>query len=148
MAHFGLNVSALIVSAGPNMNESVVARTLEHELAELIRRAGMISCRTQNRQRTHLSSLKEACHPAANHRERKTAAGQFGSIGWHAFRHTYRSWLDLDRGSNAGILPLPVTHLGPCLAECIGDRVSFLNWLATCPSAIPYPLDRFNNPAI
>jgi hypothetical protein len=59
----------MIVSIGPNTNESDVARTLEHELAELIRCAGLICCRTQNRQRTHrgiLSLLKEACHTAAN----------------------------------------------------------------------------------
>ena len=28
------------------------------------------------------------------HEERKLAAGRFGEIGWHTFRHTYRSWLD------------------------------------------------------
>ena len=26
--------------------------------------------------------------------ERSTAAGRYASIGWHTFRHTYRSWLD------------------------------------------------------
>jgi integrase len=26
--------------------------------------------------------------------DRKVAAGKFGTIGWHTFRHTYRSWLD------------------------------------------------------
>jgi integrase len=28
------------------------------------------------------------------HEERKATAGKFSSIGWHTFRHTYRSWLD------------------------------------------------------
>jgi integrase len=28
------------------------------------------------------------------HKERQAAAGKFSSIGWHTFRHTYRSWLD------------------------------------------------------
>jgi len=28
------------------------------------------------------------------HEERQAAAGKFARIGWHTFRHTYRSWLD------------------------------------------------------
>ena len=28
------------------------------------------------------------------HHERWEAAGKYGSVGWHTFRHTYRSWLD------------------------------------------------------
>ena len=28
------------------------------------------------------------------HEARKIAAGKLGEIGWHTFRHTYRSWLD------------------------------------------------------
>ena len=28
------------------------------------------------------------------HDTRKLAAGKLGEIGWHTFRHTYRSWLD------------------------------------------------------
>jgi integrase len=28
------------------------------------------------------------------HDERWEAAGKYGSVGWHTFRHTYRSWLD------------------------------------------------------
>jgi integrase len=28
------------------------------------------------------------------HDERQVAAGKYGEIGWHTFRHTYRSWLD------------------------------------------------------
>ena len=28
------------------------------------------------------------------HEERQAAAGKFACIGWHMFRHTYRSWLD------------------------------------------------------
>jgi integrase len=39
-------------------------------------------------------------HPTLNgarlpiHEKRKIAAGRYGAIGWHTFRHTYRSWLD------------------------------------------------------
>jgi len=28
------------------------------------------------------------------HDERQAVAGKYGRIGWHTFRHTYRSWLD------------------------------------------------------
>ena len=28
------------------------------------------------------------------HEERRASAGKYSSIGWHTFRHTYRSWLD------------------------------------------------------
>ena len=28
------------------------------------------------------------------HEERQVAAGKYATIGWHTFRHTYRSWLD------------------------------------------------------
>ena len=28
------------------------------------------------------------------HEARWTAAEKYGSLGWHTFRHTYRSWLD------------------------------------------------------
>lgn len=28
------------------------------------------------------------------HKERQAVAGKYSSIGWHTFRHTYRSWLD------------------------------------------------------
>jgi hypothetical protein len=28
------------------------------------------------------------------HDERLDSAGRFGHVGWHTFRHTYRSWLD------------------------------------------------------
>ena len=28
------------------------------------------------------------------HPERQVAAGKYGRLGWHTFRHTYRSWLD------------------------------------------------------
>jgi integrase len=28
------------------------------------------------------------------HDTQKVAAGKLGEIGWHTFRHTYRSWLD------------------------------------------------------
>jgi hypothetical protein len=35
------------------------------------------------------------------HEERWAAAGKYGSVGWHTFRHTYRSWLD-DTGAPVG----------------------------------------------
>ena len=28
------------------------------------------------------------------HDERWDSAGRYGHVGWHTFRHTYRSWLD------------------------------------------------------
>jgi Phage integrase family len=28
------------------------------------------------------------------HKERRASASKYSSIGWHTFRHTYRSWLD------------------------------------------------------
>ena len=31
---------------------------------------------------------------AADSRGAQEAAGKYASIGWHTFRHTYRSWLD------------------------------------------------------
>jgi integrase len=39
------------------------------------------------------------CHDGSNarktiHKERRASAGKYSSIGWHTFRHTYRSWLD------------------------------------------------------
>lgn len=39
-------------------------------------------------------------HPPI-HEERRTAAGKFDGVGWHTFRHTYRSWLD-DTGAPIG----------------------------------------------
>ena len=36
------------------------------------------------------------------HAERGLAAGTLGEIGWHTFRHTYRSWLDETRGTDEG----------------------------------------------
>ena len=42
--------------------------------------------------------LKDAKTPNGKrlpiHDERWDAAGKYGSVGWHTFRHTYRSWLD------------------------------------------------------
>ena len=38
------------------------------------------------------------------HDTRKVAAGKLGEIGWHTFRHTYRSWLD-----ETGV-PMKVQH--------------------------------------
>jgi integrase len=32
--------------------------------------------------------------PLLIHAERQNAAGKFAAVGWHTFRHTYRSWLD------------------------------------------------------
>jgi integrase len=33
---------------------------------------------------------------------RKKASGRYGSVGWHTFRHSYRSWLD-DSGAPVGV---------------------------------------------
>jgi integrase len=36
------------------------------------------------------------------HKERWEAAGKYDGVGWHTFRHTYRSWLD-DTGAPVGV---------------------------------------------
>lgn len=36
------------------------------------------------------------------HEERQETAGKYDGVGWHTFRHTYRSWLD-DSGAPIGV---------------------------------------------
>ncbi len=43
------------------------------------------------------------------HAERWAAAGKYGSVGWHSFRHTYRSWLD-DTGAPVGVQQKLMRH--------------------------------------
>ena len=43
------------------------------------------------------------------HEERWKAAGKYGSVGWHTFRHTYRSWLD-DIGAPVGVQQKLMRH--------------------------------------
>ncbi len=43
------------------------------------------------------------------HDERWEAAGKYGSIGWHTFRHTYRSWLD-ETGAPMGVQQKLMRH--------------------------------------
>ena len=43
------------------------------------------------------------------HEERWNAAGKYGSVGWHTFRHTYRSWLD-DTGAPMGVQQKLMRH--------------------------------------
>jgi hypothetical protein len=43
------------------------------------------------------------------HDERWDAAGKYGSIGWHTFRHTYRSWLD-ETGAPMGVQQKLMRH--------------------------------------
>ena len=43
------------------------------------------------------------------HEERWAAAGKFSSVGWHSFRHTYRSWLD-DTGAPVGVQQKLMRH--------------------------------------
>ena len=43
------------------------------------------------------------------HNERWEAAGKYGSVGWHTFRHTYRSWLD-DTGAPMGVQQKLMRH--------------------------------------
>jgi len=43
------------------------------------------------------------------HEERRAAAGKYDGIGWHAFRHTYRSWLD-DTGAPVGVQQKLMRH--------------------------------------
>jgi integrase len=41
--------------------------------------------------------------------EERWAAGKHGSVGWHTFRHTYRSWLD-DTGAPMGVQQKLMRH--------------------------------------
>jgi integrase len=43
------------------------------------------------------------------HEERWAVAGKFSSVGWHSFRHTYRSWLD-DTGAPVGVQQKLMRH--------------------------------------
>jgi len=43
------------------------------------------------------------------HEERREAAGRFDGLGWHTFRHTYRSWLD-DTGAPIGVQQKLMRH--------------------------------------
>ncbi len=43
------------------------------------------------------------------HQERWEVAGKYGSVGWHTFRHTYRSWLD-DTGAPVGVQQKLMRH--------------------------------------
>jgi integrase len=43
------------------------------------------------------------------HEKRREAAGKYDGIGWHTFRHTYRSWLD-DTGAPMGVQQKLMRH--------------------------------------
>jgi integrase len=43
------------------------------------------------------------------HEQRRVAAGKYDGIGWHTFRHTYRSWLD-DTGAPMGVQQKLMRH--------------------------------------
>jgi integrase len=43
------------------------------------------------------------------HKERWDAAGKYDGVGWHTFRHTYRSWLD-DTGAPMGVQQKLMRH--------------------------------------
>ena len=43
------------------------------------------------------------------HEERQLAAGRYDGLGWHTFRHTYRSWLD-DTGAPIGVQQKLMRH--------------------------------------
>ncbi|MGA7155307.1 MAG: site-specific integrase [Acidobacteriaceae bacterium] len=43
------------------------------------------------------------------HKERREAAGKYKGVGWHTFRHTYRSWLD-DTGAPVGVQQKLMRH--------------------------------------
>jgi integrase len=43
------------------------------------------------------------------HEERWEAAGKYDGVGWHTFRHTYRSWLD-DTGAPVGVRQKLMRH--------------------------------------
>src|ERR1700730_13709529 len=38
--------------------------------------------------------LRDLVHRPKRKKERWDAAGSLGRVGWHTFRHNYRSWLD------------------------------------------------------
>jgi integrase len=43
------------------------------------------------------------------HEERQETAGKYDGVGWHTFRHTYRSWLD-DTGAPIGVQQKLMRH--------------------------------------
>jgi integrase len=43
------------------------------------------------------------------HEKRREGAGKYDGIGWHTFRHTYRSWLD-DTGAPMGVQEKLMRH--------------------------------------
>lgn len=43
------------------------------------------------------------------HKGRKTDAGKYAMIGWHTFRHTYRTWLD-ETGAPVGVQQKLMRH--------------------------------------
>ena len=43
------------------------------------------------------------------HEQRWEAAGKYDGVGWHTFRHTYRSWLD-DTGAPVGVQQKLMRH--------------------------------------
>jgi len=53
------------------------------------------------------------------HEERKVAGGKYGAIGWHTFRHTYRSWLDETGAPNEGAAGTDTSCLDPDDDECL-----------------------------
>ena len=53
------------------------------------------------------------------HDTRKVAAGKLGEIGWHTFRHTYRSWLDENRSADEGAAGTDASCLDPDDHECL-----------------------------
>lgn len=60
------------------------------------------------------------------HDERWDAAGKYGSVGWHTFRHTYRSWLDSTRAPTWSAAEAHAARAGidhdECLRECFDGR--------------------------
>lgn len=53
--------------------------------------------------------VREVVHGRVTQEERWNAAGKYGSIGGHTFRHTYRSWLD-DTGAPVGVQQKLMRH--------------------------------------
>ena len=67
------------------------------------------------RTRQSIDILRETDSPVPNgkrlplHDERWDAAGKYGSVGWHTFRHTHRSWLD-ETGAPMGVQQKLMRH--------------------------------------
>lgn len=63
------------------------------------------------------------------HGERRELArsSELGNVGWHTFRHTYRSWLD-DAGAPIGVQQKLMRHAGIATTAKYGDVLRSAKW--------------------